>query len=168
MARRQVISMLEFLRTGRLAGIICGCSAENVVSILGPPDYEAESQTANWFRYDSLEVWFFAETRVVYRLTLQRFRNFWKPKHAHSFEQSIPQITRAKVDPWVLRQGLELETAKRFLKTANLEYQQSQWKIGVDQVELQSGVRLLFDPVDSKYAGLSFLEIAPEELSIQR
>jgi hypothetical protein len=162
MPRRQVISMLEFLRTGKLAGITCGCTAEDVVSTLGKPDY----QTDSWFRYDSLEVWFFAETRVVYRLTLQRFRNFWKPKHAHSFEQSIPQITRAKVDPWVLRERLGLETIKRFLKTANLEYQQSQWKIGTDQLKLASGVCLLFEPVDSPWGtGLCFLQIASEEYS---
>jgi hypothetical protein len=161
MARRQVISMLEFLCTGKLAGITCGCTAEDVVSILGKPD----CQTDSWFRYNSLEVWFYAETRIVYRLTFQRFRNFWKPKHAHSFEQSIPQITRAKVDPWVLREGLELETAKRFLKTANLEFQQSQLPMGSDQLELKSGVCLLFEPDDY---GLCFLQIAPKELSVEK
>jgi hypothetical protein len=166
-ARRQVISMLEFLRTGKLAGITCGCTAEDIVAVLGPPDYEAQSpfiENSSWFRYDSLEVWFHAKTRIVNRLTLQRFRHFRDPKHSHSFQQSIPQITRAKIDPWVLRESLELETAKRFLKTANLEYKQSQWEIGVDQLDLQSGVYLLFDPAQSDDAGLSYLGISDNEL----
>jgi hypothetical protein len=161
MAHRQVISMLEFLRTGKLAGITCGCTAENIVSILGKPDY----QTDSWFRFNSLEVWFYAETRIVYRLTFQRFRRFREPKHSHSFQQAIPQITRAKVNPWVLREGLEIETTKRLLKTANLEYQQIQLPMGSDQLELKSGVCLLFEPGDY---GLCFLQIAPKELSVEK
>jgi hypothetical protein len=161
MARRQVISILEFLRTGKLAGITCGCSTKDVLSVFGKPDY----QTDSWFRYSSLEVWFYAETRIVYRLTFQRFRHFREPKHSHSFHQAIPQITRAKVNPWVLREGLGIETAKRLLKTANLEYQQSQWPMGSDQLELKSGVCLLFEPDDY---GLCFLQIAPKELSVEK
>jgi hypothetical protein len=167
MSRRRVISMLEFLRTGKLAGITCGCTAEDVVSVFGEPDYEAHSdsiQNCSWFRYDSLEVWFHAKTRIVNRLTLQRFRHFRQPKRSHSFQQSIPQITRAKIDPWVLRESLELETAKRFLKTAHLDYKQSQSSIGIDQLNLQSGVYLLFDPAQSDDAGLSYLGITNNEL----
>ena len=155
--------MLEFLRTGKLAGITCGCTAEDVLSVFGAPDWKTDS----WFRYDSFEVWFDADTRIVYRLTLQRFRGYFgRQKHSHSFQQAIPQITRAKVDPWVIREGLGLEATKRFLKTAHFKYQQSRWKIGTDQLELESGVCLLFEPTNSPWGtGLCFVEIAPEHLS---
>jgi hypothetical protein len=165
MSRRRVISILEFLRTGKLAGITCGCTTGDVIASLGQPDFKYVTN----FRYDSLEVWFHADTRIVYRLTFQRFRHFREPKHSHSFQQAIPQVTRAKIDPWMLREGLELETAKRFLKTAHLEYQQSQLPTGSDQLELESGVCLFFEPVDYAWgAGLCFLQIAPEELSVEK
>jgi hypothetical protein len=166
MPKKKIISMLEFLRTGKSAGITCGCTAEEVVSRLGPPDYESDYDYIKKLRYNSLEVWFHADTRIVYRLTFQRFRHFRKPKHSHSFQQAIPLVTRAKVDPWVLREGLGLETAKRLLKTANLEYQQSQLPFGADQLKLESGVCLLFEPADEPW--LCFLEIAPKELSIEK
>ena len=171
MSRRQVISMLEFLRTGKLAGLAPGCTTDDVIRVLGKPDYEYEDfgvKNVSNFRYESLEIWFHTQTRVVYRITLQRFRSFWMPKSSHSFRQGIPQITRAKIDAWIIRQGLDLETMKRFLKTANLKYVQRRWESGVDQLDLESGVRLLFDPPDATYRpGLGFIYVKDSELMRQ-
>jgi hypothetical protein len=148
MPKKKVISMLEFLRTGVLGGIACGCTITEVLQRFGKSDYEVTYQGGDIssFRYDSLEIWFNTQTRVVYRITLQRFRNFWKPKSTHSFRQGIPQITRAKVDAWVLRESMDIETVMRFLKTANIKYVQNHWHSDVEELELQSGVCLLFDP----------------------
>jgi hypothetical protein len=166
MPKKKVISMLEFLRTGKLAGLTPGCTTDDVIRVLGKPDYEAHSpddENTRWFRYDSLEVWFDGQTRVVNRLTLQRFRSFWSPKNSHSFNQGIPQITRAKIDAWIIRETMDIETIKRFLKTANIEYQQNLLKNFIDQIELSSGVCLLFENPEDIRPGLSYMYIQERE-----
>ena len=168
---KKVISILEFLRTGKLAGLAPGCTTDDVIRVLGKPDYEAQSpddEDSRWFRYDSLEIWFHGQTRVVNRLTLQRFRSFWNPKNSHSFRQGIPQITRAKVDAWVIRETMDIETIKRFLKTANIAYRQNLWGNFVDQIELSSGVCLLFAIPEDISSGLSYMYVQDEELSRQQ
>ena len=168
---KKVISILEFLRTGKLAGLAPGCTTDDVIRVLGKPDYEYESigvKNVSNYGYDSLEIWFHTQTRVVNRFSFKRLRTYLqrdsRRKHKHSFEQSIPRISRNQFDPWVIREHLELETLKRFLKTANLQYVQSQWKIGVDQLDLQSGVCLLFDPPDFDMPGLGYISIQNDEL----
>jgi hypothetical protein len=162
---KKVISLLEFLRTGKLAGLTCGCTTDDVIRVLGKPNYGYEDRFPN-FRYDSLELWFNTQTQVVYRITLQRFRNFGKPKSTHSFRQGIPQITRAKVDAWVIREDMDIETTKRFLKTANIKYVQNHWHSNVEELELQSGVCLLFDP-DANRSRLCCIYIRDTELTQQ-
>ena len=164
---RRVLSILEFLRTGKLGGITCGCTTTDVIAALGQPNYEDASdhiKNSSVMGFADLEVWFHAQTQIVNRLSIKGFRNLTKPKSQHTFAQAIPHITRAKVDPWVLRHGLGIDTMKRFLKTANLEYQQSRQNHILDRLDLESGVCLLFDPIGSDDAGLGYLGISNTEL----
>ncbi len=173
MPKKKIISMLEFLRTGVLGGIACGCTTTEVLRQLGKPDYKAISPVDKnwaWFRYDSLEIWFHEETQIVSRMTLQRFwathrkngiyQSKGLRKRTHFFEQSVPGITGATVDPWVLREGLDVYTLMRFLKTANINFRHSQktWA-RTDQLNLDSEVNILFESANEVNPGLCFIEI---------
>jgi hypothetical protein len=167
MAQKKVISMLEFLRTGKLAGVGCGCTTDDVIRVLGKPEINYENLEYPSFCYDDLEIWFNSLTRVVYRMTFRRFRSSWKPKHSHSFEQALPQITRAKVNAWVIRDSIDLETVKRFLKTANIMFIQNHWYSNVKELELPSGVCMLFDPPKANHSRLGAIYIRDVELTRQ-
>jgi hypothetical protein len=169
---KKVISMLEFLRTGILGGIKCGCTTNDVIGILGKPDYETFSSDfpdISWFHYDSLEVWFHTDLRIVYRFTLQRFHRYKNKRNyfATDFHLGTPKISGAKVDPWVIRQNLDLGTMQRFLKSAKIEFRHSQWrafKPPVDQLDLDSGVVMLFDPATEDDPGLGYISKDDDEL----
>jgi hypothetical protein len=182
-SQRRIISMLEFLRTGNLGGIHCGSTTEDVLREFGQPWYKAKSlfvKNVSWFRYDSLELWFHEEQQIISRMTLQRFKPWRKRgfrKKTHFFDQSVPSIPRAIVDPWVIREGLEVNTLMRFLKSADFEYAHSQWRfMHVDQINLTSGVVLLCDPLDSDDPGLGYIDLTDavlhkmieEEAAIER
>jgi hypothetical protein len=179
MAKRPVISMLEFLRTGVLGEITCGATTEDVMRVLGEPWYKAQSpfvRNVSWFSYDSLELWFHEETQIISRMTLQRFRPPPKGRYCRLFNGSrlkIPSIPRVNIEPWVLYEGLDVNTLMRYLRTAGLEYAHSQWKaLYVHQLNLESGVILFCDPDDSdtpefNYSdtpGLSYIEFKDELL----
>ena len=51
-----------------------------------------------------------------------------------------------------------------FLKTAGLDYAHSQWRVRVDQLNLESGVVLLCDPDDSNKPGLGYIDLTNETL----
>jgi hypothetical protein len=186
MPKKKVISMLEFLRTGVLGGIACGCTITEVLQRFGKPDYKAVSpyvKHCSWFRYGSLEIWFHEETQIVNRMTLQRFqqrhrsnglyrnkshtiyRNTSPKRRKHRFEKAIPNISRKTIDPWILREGLDVYTLMRFLKTANLEFRHSlnRWT-KVDQLDLDSGIYLFCDSPQEDYPGLSYIEIRDDLL----
>ena len=182
MAKRPVISMLEFLRTGVLGEITCGNSTKDVLRAFGEPWYKARSvfvRNSSWFRYDSLELWFHEETQIISRMTLQRFKPAPTGRYRRMFNGSrlkIPAIPRMKIEPWVLYQGLDVRTLMSYLKTAKLDYAHSQWKaLFVHQLNLESGVVLLCDPADSdtpefNYSdtpGLSYIEFKDEILWAQ-
>ena len=181
---KKVISMLEFLRTGVLGGIACGCTTDDVIRVMGKPDYEAIShyiKEISWFRYDSLEVWFHTEQKIVYRMTLQRFEHrFWNKarrrenilkKRTHLFKQSKPKIPRTRIDSWVIREGMEVFTFSRFLKMAKIEFRHSQWwrmkNCIIDQIDLDSSVRLFFEPSTEDKPGLSYIEVRNDEIQYQ-
>jgi hypothetical protein len=171
--------MLEFLRTGFLGEITCGATTKDVLQVLGEPWYKAQSpfvRNVSWFRYDSLELWFHEETQIISRMTLQRFQPPPRGRYRRLFNGSklrIPSIPRVKIEPWVLYEGLDVNTLMRHLKTVGLEYAHSQWKaLYVHQLNLESGVVLLCDPDDSdtpqlNYSntpGLSYIEFKDELL----
>jgi hypothetical protein len=69
----------------------------------------------------------------------------------------------------VLRGGMDVFTFSRFLKTAKIEFRHSQWwrnkNSAPDQLNLDSGVRLFFDPPDDSHTpGLGFIEMRDDEI----
>ncbi len=170
MAKRQVISMLEFLRTGVLGGITCGATTKDVLRAFGEPWYKAQSsfiRNSSWFRYDSLELWFHEETQIISRMTLHNFKPSQKRHCRRLFNSSrlrIPSIPRADINPWILYEGLDIRTLMLFLKTARLDYAHSQWRIGIDQLNLESGVVILCDPAYSHKPGLGYIDLTNETL----
>jgi hypothetical protein len=179
MPKKKVISMLEFLRTGMFGGIACGCTMNDVLRQFGKPDYIYQPDEILSFTYGSLEIWFHTEQKIVHRITLKRFHLYcWEKnltrentlkRHTHFFKQSKPKIPRKKFNSWVLRGGMDVFTFSRFLKTAKIEFRHSQWwrnkKSAPDQLNLDSGVRLFFDPPgDSHTPGLGFIEMRDDEI----
>lgn len=177
MPKKKLISMLEFLRTGVLGGIACGCTITEVLQRFGKPDFTYQPSEISSFRYGSLEVWFHTEQKIVYRITLHHFWNEYTrsanalKKRTHVFKQSKPKIPRKTIDSWVLRGGMDVFTFSRFLKTAKIEFGHSQWwgnkNSAPDQLDLESGVRIFFDPPDSHARGLAFIEMRDDEIQYQ-
>jgi hypothetical protein len=151
MSKKKVISILEFLRTGTIFGIAVNASVDDVFGILGRPDYvwaSPDVPTATVMGYGDLEFWFHTESKVLNRMKFKLWPN------------KLFSMRGTKIDPWVIHTRLDIETAKRFLKTARLEYEQSVTTIGIMQLDLPSGVTMLFDPLDSSAAmSLAYLGI---------
>jgi hypothetical protein len=169
MPKKKVISMLEFLRTGSFGGISCGMTLDDFHREFGKADFvwfPPEFDQIGYTGVDSLEIVFHKATNIICRIKL-RWLSFKSKKKYGSFlkithpSHRVPRIARAKIDPWVIRENLEVHTFLRFLKSAKLNFFHSQWRFGqVDQIELESGVILLFDPPDEDSPGLGHLEIS--------
>jgi hypothetical protein len=181
MPKKKVISILEFLRTGIVGNIACGCKTNDVIQQFGRPDYIYHSGAPSSLTYGSLEIWFHPKENIVYRITFKNFKlHYWEktsykakaPKRrTHEFRQSKLIVPRVKFDPWVVRDGMDVFTLMRFLKMAKIEYWHSQWwgnkNSAPDQLNLDSGVQIFFDPPNSHSPGVGFIEMKDEDLYSQ-
>jgi hypothetical protein len=155
MPKKKVISMLEFLRTGTVLGVSVDSNIADVFKVFGKPDYIWQSLTPNvsCTGFGDLEFWFFNDSKQLNQIKFRIWDNNNKPI----------KICRAKLNPWVICFGLRLEVAKRFLKSAKLEFEQTKPSNYINQISLASGVTLLFDDPKHIYSeGLGWLGIQVE------
>jgi hypothetical protein len=156
MPKKKVISILEFLRTGSISGISVDSSIADAYLAFGKPDYAWQSFDPDVLTtivgFSDLEIWFENKSQRVRQI---KFKLWEKAKPI--------TVRRAKLDPWVIFCGLQLETAKRFFKSANLDFVQTKSVADIDQIRFQSGVTLLFDPDNSDQAGLGWIGIIAGE-----
>ena len=129
-------------------------------------NYKENSQVdpnISWFGLDGIEVWFYEDTKTIFRIKVREFSLGTSRKDKFSRGCRSARLTsissRKKLDRWILSKRMDVETVIRFLKSAHLKYKTWQWKIPVEQIDLESGVCLLCDLSDSGTPGLGQIEI---------
>jgi hypothetical protein len=156
MSQHQIVSMLNFLRTGVFGSLQCGMPASQFLQLFGKPEWrETSSADANisYFGLGCLEVWFHKDTHLIHRIKLKP--RMFEP-YFHSRKSSIPRV---KFDQWVLRDGMNSRTVMQFLKSAQITHTSWNWaNAPVEQIDLASGVCLLCDSSASPTPGLGQIE----------
>jgi hypothetical protein len=151
---KKIISMLEFLRTGTVLGVTVESSVADVFRVFGKPDYTWQSLDPNIssMGYGDLEFWFWNDSQQLDQIKINL-------NSLHPIS-----VRRAKLDPWIICFGLPLEIAKRYLKSAKLEFELSKPSKYIDQIQLASGVTLLFDDPKHIFSeGLGWIGIRKRE-----
>jgi hypothetical protein len=170
MPKKKVISMLEFLRTGSFGGISCGMDVAHFVEKFGSPDwvwYSPELPNLGFMGIvESLEIGFLKDLNIIGMIKInflsgkghKRYSRFSKKIHP---THRVPYISRVKFNPWIIRDHLDCQTFQRFLMSAQLNYTHTKiYSLGLDQIEFESGVTLLFDSKDSDSPGLGHISIS--------